>query len=207
MKVTVFGTGFSGSAIVRELASRGHQVTAVSRSGGADLPSSVTWVSGSVNDPELVTAVSAGADALVAALPARNLAHDLELLCSAAQTTGARLGVVGGSSLVPLEPGGPREADAPGYPQERMPLVNAHQAALDELIASPSMLDWFYLVPAAEFGLPVEGRRTGAYRSSTTVQVRDASGRSHIGVEDYAIACADQLERPSVHRGWVAVGY
>ena len=32
MKIVVFGTGYVGSAIVRELADRGHEVTAVSRS-------------------------------------------------------------------------------------------------------------------------------------------------------------------------------
>ena len=32
MKIVVFGTGYVGSAIVRELAARGHEVTAVSRS-------------------------------------------------------------------------------------------------------------------------------------------------------------------------------
>ncbi|GAA1618823.1 hypothetical protein GCM10009789_85790 [Kribbella sancticallisti] len=64
-----------------------------------------------------------------------------------------------------------------------------------------------YFVPAADFGPHHPGVRTGSYRTSTTAQVTDEEGRSVIGVEDYAIAFADELDKPSTHRGWLAVGY
>ncbi|MEN3319360.1 MAG: uncharacterized protein V7643_2761 [Mycobacterium sp.] len=60
---------------------------------------------------------------------------------------------------------------------------------------------------AGEFGQFAPGTRTGKYRTSTIAQVQDASGRSHIGVADYAIAFADEIHRPIVHRGWLTVGY
>ena len=70
MKIVVFGTGYVGSAIVRELADRGHEVTAVSRSGKTDLPAPVASVAGSVHDPAFLASATAKADALVCALPA-----------------------------------------------------------------------------------------------------------------------------------------
>src|SRR6185369_17486366 len=69
MKIVVFGTGHVGGALVSELAGRGHEVTAVSRSGKAELPAQVAAVIGSVHDPAFLSSVTAGADAIVAALP------------------------------------------------------------------------------------------------------------------------------------------
>jgi putative NADH-flavin reductase len=53
----------------------------------------------------------------------------------------------------------------------------------------------------------VPGTRTGTYRSSTTAQLKDTDPRSRIGGEDYAIAFADEVERPTVRRDWLIVGY
>jgi putative NADH-flavin reductase len=211
MKIVVFGTGFVGRAIAAELASRGHAVTAVSRSGKADLPDQVTSVAGSVHDPVFLASVSAPADALVCALPAVSpdggLGTAVTDLLAAAHDSGARLGVVGGASILPVVPGGPRQGDTPGFPAKFAPLTDAHQGALDILRAAPPGIDWFYLVPAGEFGGNNPGTRTGTYRTSSTALVTDAAGHSRLGVADYAIAFADELETPRTHRTWLAVGY
>jgi putative NADH-flavin reductase len=211
MEIVVFGTGFVGSAIVRELAGRGHEVTAVSRSGSADLPAQVTSVTGGVHDPAFLTAVTAKADAIVSALPAVSpggaLGAAVTDLLPAAQASGARLGVVGGASIIPKVAGGPREGDTPEFPAKFAPLTDAHQRALDILNSAPQDVDWFYLVPAGEFGGHNPGTRTGAYRTSGTTQVIGADGHSRLGVEDYAIAFADELENPRTHRAWLAIGY
>jgi uncharacterized protein len=211
MKIVVFGTGFVGRAIVAELASRGHAVTAVSRSGQADLPEQVTSVAGSVHDAAFLASVSAQADALACALPAVSpdggLGAAVTDLLRAARDSGARLGVVGGASILPKVPGGPREGDTPEFPAKFAPLTDAHQQALDLLRAAPQGVDWFYLVPAGEFGGRNPGTRTGTYRTSSTTQVTDAAGHSRLGVADYAIAFADELETPRTHRTWLAIGY
>ena len=62
MKIVVFGTGYVGSAIVRELAERGHEVTAVSRTGKTDLPAPVASVAGSVHDPAFLASATVNAD-------------------------------------------------------------------------------------------------------------------------------------------------
>lgn len=211
MKVVVFGTGFVGSALVRELAARGHEVTAVSRHSGASGPPGTTTATGSVHDPAFVAEVTSGARAVVSALPPTSDDGGLEAgvtaLLRAAGATGARLGVVGGSAVLPLVEGGPRQADTPGFPAWLVPRVEAHTRALERLSAAPGNVDWFYLVPAAEFGPHQPGIRTGSYRTSDRSQVTDDAGRSVIGVEDFAIALADELDAPRTHRAWLAVGY
>ena len=211
MKIVVFGTGFVGRAIVRELAGRGHEVTAVSRSGRADLPAQVASVAGGVHDPVFLTSVTSKADAIVSALPAVSpdggLGAAITDLLPAAQGSGARLGVVGGASIIPVVAGGPREGDTPKFPAKFAPLTDAHQQALDTLNSAPRDVDWFYLVPAGEFGGHNPGTRTGMYRTSGTAQVIGADGHSRLGVEDYAIAFADELENPRTHRAWLAIGY
>jgi hypothetical protein len=211
MKIVVFGTGFVGSAIVRELAGRGHEVTAVSRSGSTDLPVQVNSVTGAVHDPAFLTSVTSKADAIVSALPAVSpdggLGAAVTDLLPAAQASSARLGVVGGASIIPKVPGGPREGDTPEFPAKFAPLTDAHQRALDILNSAPQDVDWFYLVPAGEFGGHNPGTRTGTYRTSDTAQVTGADGHSRLGVADYAVAFADEIEAPRTHRGWLAIGY
>jgi putative NADH-flavin reductase len=95
----------------------------------------------------------------------------------------------------------------PGFPTWLGPRVEAHSRVLDRLNSAPEGVDWFYLVPAADFGPHHPGMRTGSYRTSTIAQVVDDEGRSVIGVADYAIAFADEMDKPSTHRTWLAVGY
>ena len=211
MKIVVFGTGYVGGALVRELAARGHKVTAVSRSGKTDLPAQVAAITGSVHDPAFPSSVTAGADAIVAAVPALSpegsLGAAVTALLQAAHESGARLGVVGGAAIIPTVPGGRRQADTPDFPARFTPVVDAHQRALDILNSAPENVDWFYLIPAGEFGANNPGTRIGSYRTSSTAQVTNEEGRSLLGVADYAIAFADELENPRTHRTWLAIGY
>lgn len=197
MKIVVFGTGFVGSALVREITSRGHEVTAVARHSPT--------TAGNVLDPAFVAEVSSGADVIVSALPASD--ENVTALLGAAVASGARLGVVGGSSVLPMVEGGPRLADTPGFPAWLLPRTEAHARVLEILGSAPTGVDWFSLVPAADFGPHQPGTRTGAYRTSTTALVTDDQGRSVLGVEDYAIAFADEIDKPATHRTWLAVGY
>ncbi|MBM2620854.1 NAD(P)H-binding protein [Actinoplanes sp. LDG1-06] len=200
MRITLFGAGFVGAALAGEFAGRGHEVTAVARRSGGD-----------VHDPAAVTAAVREADVIVSALPPLDdqggLPASTRILIDAALAAGARLGVVGSSAILPVSTGGPRHADTPDFPAFLADRVDAHDRTLARLRSAPAGLDWFYLAAAGEFGQFAPGTRTGHYRSSTTSQVQDGSGRSRIGVADYAIAFADELEKPTVHRGWLTVAY
>jgi putative NADH-flavin reductase len=167
MRIVVFGSGFVGSALAQEFASRRHEVTAISRRLRTGLPRGVTESIGSVHDSAFLKEVVSGADVLVSALPAiagdDGLDAAVAVLLPSAEETGARLGVVGGSAVLPLVECGPRQADTPGFPAWLLPRVEVHARALAVLDAAPEGVDWFCLVPAADFGPHQPGVRTGFY--------------------------------------------
>jgi nucleoside-diphosphate-sugar epimerase len=57
----VFGAGATGTAIARQLAGRGDQVTVVTRSGRPTEIAGIESVAADITDPAAVRAVSAGA--------------------------------------------------------------------------------------------------------------------------------------------------
>ncbi len=211
MNIAVFGIGFVGQVLVRELAARGHHVTAASRRDVPDLPSTVTGLTGTVQDPLFAAQATAGAQVIISALAPTathdELARNVSVLTQLALGHRARLLVVGGSAVLPLREGEPPQFQTPGTPDWVAARARAHQQALGVLSAAPASLDWAYLVPAAQFGAHAPGVRTGSYRTSDQAQVTDAEGRSVLGVEDYAIAVADEVETPRVHQTWIAYGY
>ncbi len=71
-KIAVFGgNGFAGSAIAKEAASRGHEVTVVARSAQSGTDTNV--VQGSVHDNTIVEQITADNDVVVVAIPAREI--------------------------------------------------------------------------------------------------------------------------------------
>jgi putative NADH-flavin reductase len=211
MNIVLFGTGFVGGGLLAEFASRGHQVTAVSRAPKGDLPAGVASVTGSVYDADFLNGVIKDADIVVSALPALSpeggVAAAVKALIAAAHEAGVRLGVVGGAAILPFADGGPRVGDTPGFPAELAPLVDAHQQALDALRAAPEDVDWFSFIPAGEFGPQNPGSRKGTYRTSSTSLVTTPDGHSDIGLADFATAFADEIETPRTHRAYLTVGY
>lgn len=210
MKVVVIGAGFVGTEIINELAGRGHEVFAVSRRAGGAYPAGVHEIVGTVYDSAFVSDVTDGADVVAVALPPLSDEGGIAAAVAAllpALDARARLGVVGGSAVLPLHRGGPRLGDTDRFPAFLRGRVDAHQAALELLEGTEEKIDWFELIPAEEFGPHVPGTRTGRYRTSRVALLSDDAGRSAIGVADYAIAFADELEKPTTHRGWLTAGY
>jgi putative NADH-flavin reductase len=210
MKIVVFGTGFVGSALATELAARGHAVLAVARHPDPALPEKLPTIDGDVHDSAFVARTVDGADVVISALAPVDdeggLPASTEALIEAVRVGGQRLVVVGSSTILPVVAGGAIGAEGP-VPDFLVARVKAHAATLELLQTAPASVDWTYLAVAVEFGRHAPGTRTGSYRTSTSTQVRDATGRSAIGIADYATAVADQLDTPSVHRGWLATGY
>jgi len=68
----------------------------------------------------------------------------------------------------------------------------AQCALLDLLRTQAPDLDWTYISPPVEVTV---GERTGAYRLGGDQLLTDASGRSAISAEDYAVALIDELEQ------------
>ena len=51
------------------------------------------------------------------------------------------------------------------------------------------------------------GQRTGKYRLGTTNLIANEKGDSRISFEDYALALADEIEKPAHERGQLSIGY
>ena len=189
------GTGYAGSNIAREAASRGHDVTAVSRSE-ATVPAGVTHKVGSLADAELVRELAAKHDVLAVATHALgdpDLREALPQLLDAAREGGARLAFVGGAGSTLVAEGGPRLVDTDAFPAEYKGEALAHGEVLDALRAQ-SGADWFYVSPAAVFGAWAPGEATGSYRTSDDVLLTDAAGNSEISGADFATAFVDEIE-------------
>ena len=203
MKIAVAGaSGRAGSEITKELARRGHSVTAIARNPEkiAALPN-VTPTKGDVLDQAGLTKLWAGHDVAVSSV--HFLASDAHKLIGAAKASGVgRYLVVGGAGSLEVAPG-VKLVTTPGFPALYKAEAEAGSVFLD-LLRQEKDLNWTFISPSALF---VEGERTGKFRLGTDQLLADASGKSWISFSDYAIALADEIEQPAHPRQRFTVGY
>jgi uncharacterized protein len=203
MKIVLYGaTGNSGQRILQELNNRGHEVTAVARNT-SKVPSAVKAVKDDLSKVDGIASVITGADVVVSAYapPPDNtdaLLGVTERQIAAIKKSGvSRLIVVGGA----VAPG--VTLIASGYlPEDYLPIATSHEKALG--ILKGSDVNWTYFSPAGFFE---PGQRTGKYRLGTTNLIANEKGDSRISFEDYAVALADEIEKPAHERGQLSIGY
>ena len=208
MNVVVYGaTGKSGSRIVSELLSRGHDVTAVVRNP-VDLPANVRSIKDDLSEVNKIAAIITGADAVVTAYaPPQNDTDQIigvtERQIEAVRKAGKiiRIIVVGGAGSLEVAPG-VTVLQSGHLPKEWVPIATSHEKVLR--ILEKSDIDWTYFSPAGFFE---PGQRTGKFRLGTNQLVVDAQGNSSISMEDYAIALVDELEKPAHRRARFTIGY
>ena len=209
MHIALYGaTGKSGSRILSELLSRGHQVTAVVRDPAKVVSRpGLTVVEGDVSSAEFIASKIAGADAVVSAYApppddTDQLLPVTERFIAAAQQTGLpRLLVVGGAASLEVAPGVTLLASG-HVPAEWLPIATSHAKALDLL--KKSTINWTYFSPAAFFE---PGERTGKFRLGKDTLIANEQHDSRISMEDYAIALVDELESPKHERARFTIGY
>lgn len=204
MKVAVLGAGGKGgSEITRELASRGHQVVAISRTvekipAGAG----IAPVQGDASDTATLPGLIAGVDAVISALHFDVTADDL--LGAVKQAGVDRLLVMGGAASL-KNADGVRLYDSEGFPEFLKPIVKGGIDFLERL-RSESETDWTFFSPAMTiFEGPRQG--PGSFRLDKDNLVVGADGESKISYADYAIAMVDELEQHNHSRGRFTVGY
>lgn len=207
--VVIGGTGYTGSAIVAEAASRGHQVTSFSRSLPADPVEGVEYVQGDALDEDALASAIADADVVVAALAPRGpLAGSFRevnrRIARLADAEQARLFVVGGFSSLRPAPGAPRFVeDLSDVPAELHQEIRAGAALIiEDLPATPEALDWVFVSPARLYGAFAPGERHGKYRLGSDVAVQPEDGGA-ISAPDYALGFVDLIEAGDHHRAQV----
>src|SRR6478672_1174512 len=203
MKIAVIGaSGNAGSRITAELARRGHAVTAIARNPERiAVQANVTATKGDLMDQAALAGLLAGHDAAISSV--HFLASDpLKLIGAARDSKVARYLVVGGAGSLEVAPG-VRLVTTPGFPAQYKAEAEAGGAFLD-LLRQEKDLNWTFLSPSALF---IEGERTTKFRLGTDQLLADANGKSWISFADYAIALADEIEKPAHLRQRFTVGY
>ena len=203
MKIAVIGaSGNAGSRITAELARRGHAVTAIARhpdkiAGGAN----VTPTRGDVMDQAGLAGLLAGHDAAISSVHFLD-SDPVKLIGAAKESKVGRYLVVGGAGSLEVAPG-VRLVTTPGFPVVYKAEAEKGAAFLD-LLRAEKELNWTFLSPSALF---VAGERTGKFRLGTDQLLTAADGKSSISFEDFAVALADEIERPVHIRQRFTVGY
>jgi putative NADH-flavin reductase len=206
MKIALIGaTGFVGQALLTELLSRGHQVTALVRDSARLAARDGLQVTvADAYDPAQVRAAVAGHDAVLSAFNAGWTNPDLysdflrgsRAIVAGVEAAGVRrFLVVGGAGSLHL-PDGSQLVDAPDFPADYRDGARAARDALTDLQANTA-LDWSFLSPPIAFHAGVPNTRTGHYRRGTDTPLMAADGSpGSISAADLAVALVDELEHP-----------
>lgn len=213
MKVALIGaTGFVGSALLKEVLDRGHEVTAIVRDPDKVSPRERLVVIGvDVNDTDRLAASIHGLDALISAFNPGwknpNLYQDqvrgtASIIAAVKKAGVPRVLWVGGAGGLETA-SGTRLVDNPDFPDWVRPGSLATIDALEQLRRDPQ-LDWTFLSPAAEMR---PGTRTGKFRLGGDRLLVDANGQSRTSVEDFAVAMIDELERTAHSRQRFTLAY
>ncbi len=199
------GTGYSGGAVVREAARRGHEVTSVSRHEPDERIDGVDYVVGSVLDGDVLAAAVTDHDVVIEAVAPRGdmtgkVEGVVDRLVELAPASGTRLGVIGGVSSLLVEEGGPRVFDVNEPDPGVLPEIETGLALLEILKAAPEGVDWFYVSPPLSYGAWAPAPDTGGYRLSDEILLKDDEGNSTISAADLARAIVDEIEQPQYRR-------
>jgi putative NADH-flavin reductase len=225
--------GTIGSRVVSEAVSRGHHVTAFSRDAAQidDSRDNITWKSLDVLDTAAIAAALPGTDVLISGFGPGNAAKDIAdsvalsiadpaiyaraataLVRALDSHPRTRLIVIGGAASLEVRPGlvftdsgelVQAALDHLGLPREYLAAMRGHGEALNIFRTSNRL--WTYFSPAVDIA---PGERTGRFRIGSDHQpIFDADGRSHISVEDAAIALIDEAELPRFVQRRFTIGY
>ncbi|MST84340.1 NAD(P)-dependent oxidoreductase [Hallella mizrahii] len=215
--VLIGATGFVGSAVLNELLSRGHKVTAVVRNA-AKLPKNdnLTAVEEDVANVDAIANIAKGKDAVISAYnpgwnnPQMGKINDENYpkIVEAVKKSGVkRLLIVGGAGTLFVKPG-VRVVDTGVIPDAIIDAVRSLGNFYLNYLTKEHDLDWVFFSPAGAFEDADKGKRTGKFRlGKDDLIVDSATGTSHISVQDYAIAMVDELEKPAHHKERFTIGY
>ncbi|WP_382163493.1 NAD(P)-dependent oxidoreductase [Hydrogenophaga sp. ANAO-22] len=203
MKIALIGaTGFVGSAVLTELLSRGHSVTALARHPDklAAQPR-LQVVKTDVTDAAQVARAVAGHDAIVSAYNPGwsepeiyrlfGLGYD-GILAGAKQAGVLRVLAVGGAGSLEVAPG-LQLVDTPEFPAEWKQGALAARDLLTRLRGEKE-LEWSFISPPIALA---PGERTGQYRTGGD-QLLPGQGEAPAGISvaDLAVAIVDEIETP-----------
>lgn len=207
MKIAIIGaTGFVGSSILKEVANRNHEITAISRNPKEN-EANVTWKNVDINNVQELSEILAGHDLVISAYNAgwtnTNLYNDFidgsKSIQEAVKKSGVnRLIVTGGAGSLFVAPN-VQAVDTPDFPKEYHTGASAARDYLN-IIKEEKDLAWAFFSPAFEMHPGITTGRTGKYRLGLDNPVFDENHRSILSVEDLAVVIADEAEQAKHHQ-------
>jgi putative NADH-flavin reductase len=206
MKIAIIGaTGFVGSAILNELSSRNHEITAIARNPKNS--SDVNWISADIFNTDALAEAIKGNDIVISAYNSGwtnpNIYDDFIVGSKAIQEAVKKSGVkrfitIGGAGSLFVAPG-LQAVDTPDFPKEYHAGASAARDYLN-ILKEEKDLDWAFFSPAFEMHQGITTGRTGKYRLGLENPVFNDEQRSILSVEDLAVVIADEAETPKHHQ-------
>lgn len=208
MKIAIIGaTGFLGSLLVKEFASRGHEITAISRNPSEDVRENVAAVKADIFNTEALANILKGHNAVVNAYNPGwanpNIYDDFvagsKSIQEAVKLSGAkRFITIGGAGSLYIAPN-LQLVDTPEFPKEYYAGASAARDYLN-ILRDEKELDWAFFSPAIEMHQGIDTGRTGNYRLGLENPVFNDDNRSILSGEDLAVVLADEAEAPKHHQ-------
>jgi putative NADH-flavin reductase len=206
MKIALIGaTGFVGSAILNELTSRNHEITAIARTPKET--ANVNWVAADIFNSDELAAILKGNDLVISAYNSGwsnpNIYDDFIAGSKSVQEAVKKSGVkrfivIGGGGSLFVAPG-LQAVDTPDFPKEYYVAATAARDYLN-IIKEEKELDWAFFSPAFEMHQGITTGRTGKYRLGLENPIFNDEQRSILSVEDLAVVIADEAENAKHHQ-------
>jgi len=201
MKIALIGaTGFVGSALLTELLSRGHHVTALARNPEKfHTQDRLTVANADVLQSAEVASAVRGHDAVISAYNPGWQEADIyklflrgtrAILDGVKQAGVKRLLIVGGAGSLYVAPG-VQLVDTAEFPAEYKQGALAARDALN-LIRDEADLEWSFISPPARLA---PGERSGKFRVGGDQLLMDGDHPAGISVADLAVAIVDEIEQ------------
>ena len=208
MKIAIIGaTGFLGSLLVKEFASRGHEITAISRNPSDNVPENVSAVKADIFNTEALADILKGHNAVVNAYNPGwtnpNIYDDFiagsKSIQEAVKLSGVkRFITIGGAGSLYIAPD-LQLVDTAEFPKEYYAGASAARDYLN-ILRDEKELDWAFFSPAIEMHQGIDTGRTGNYRLGLENPVFNNDNRSILSGEDLAVVLADEVEAPKHHQ-------
>ncbi len=213
MKIALIGaTGFVGSYILKEVLSRGHQVTAIVRHPEKlESQKNLTAGKGDIYQESELSLLIKGHDAVISAFNPGWENPDIynlyikgtQNIIKAVKASGIkRVLTVGGAGSLEIAPG-LQLVDSPHFPENFKAGAMAAREALN-IFRKEDELEWTFVSPSVNLQ---PGERTGKFRLGTDKILLDVKGESRISAQDLAVAILDEIEKPQYIRKRFTVGY
>lgn len=206
MKIAIIGaTGFVGSAILNELTSRNHKITAIARTPKEI--SNVNWAATDIFNVDALAETLKGHEVIISAYNPGwanpNIYDDFIAGSKAIQEAVKKSGVkrfitIGGAGSLFVAPG-LQAVDTPDFPKEYHAGATAARDYLN-ILKEEKDLDWAFFSPAFEMHQGITTGRTGKYRLGLDNPVFNDEKRSILSVEDLAVVIADEAENARHHQ-------